>query len=162
MNGGTGVSMNEYRPKKAAFDDAADYKEAVERRKRRIARRRRRERRRKLLLAGCLLVIALIAGLLAVFVASKRLPDAGGLTGTWKYEETATLQFDGEGRGTITLADTECTFSYTMNDQTLNIDFDNAYITDAAYTFSLEDDTLTLSGGTGTTGGIFNLKKTEK
>lgn len=51
-------------------------------------------------------------------------------------------------------------FTYTVEKNALHLHFDNAYISDASYTFTVEDGTLTLSGGKGTTGGTYALTKT--
>jgi hypothetical protein len=66
-----------------------------------------------------------------------------------------------KGSGIIALPekDTECAFTYTVEENTLQLCFDNTYITDATYTFTVERDNLTLFGGDGTTGGTYALMR---
>lgn len=147
--------------KRQLYDyEADDMAEAERLRQRRLARRKRQQRQkrnRRLLMCAALLLLAIL-----VFVLIPK--SSQPLKGTWAYGETAELQFDGKDRGKIALHDTEteCAFSYTAEENTLQIDFDNAYITDAAYTFTVEKDGLTLFGGDGTTGGTYALTKVKK
>lgn len=156
MRNGMGFSMNEQKPNIKAVDNDTEYIEKI--RKRRMAARRKR-RRQKRFVAACLFAAVLLIGLAAVLLFSKVPANAENLIGTWAYEETATVQFSGKGSGTIKLSDTDtgCTFSYTVDGNTLNIHFDNAYLTNASYTFTVENDILNLSGGNGTAGGTYAL-----
>lgn len=69
-----------------------------------------------------------------------------------------------KGSGIIALPekDTECAFTYTVEENTLQLCFDNTYITDATYTFTVERDNLTLFGGDGTTGGTYALMRVDQ
>lgn len=142
------------------YDYEAEEKAAAERlRQRRLARikrQKREKRKRRLLLCAALLLLAIL-----VFVLIPK--SSQSLKGTWAYGETAELQLE-KDRGKIVLHDTktECAFSYTVEENILHMDFDNAYLTDAAYTFTVEKDSLTLVGGDGTTGGTYALTKTKK
>lgn len=128
-------------------------------RQQRIARRKRQQRlkrNRRILLLVFLLLIA--AAVLTLFLSQS---DAQVLEGAWVYGEEATVQFNRTNRGVLTLADTntEYTFSYTVQEDNVRIDFDNAYIASARYTFAVENDTLVLSGENGTTGGTYTLTR---
>lgn len=154
-----GVNMNE-EYKRRAYDYEADDIDLLERqRQRRIARKKRQQRqRRKRRLAMC-------AGLLliAAFAVALLPKNTQPLKGTWVYGEMATIQFNSKGRGIIALPekDTECAFTYTVEENTLQLCFDNTYITDATYTFTVERDNLTLFGGDGTTGGTYALMRVD-
>ena len=50
-------------------------------------------------------------------------------------------------------------YTYTIENENIMMDFKNEALRDATYTYKLEDDTLTLIGGEGTTGGEYILKK---
>lgn len=153
-----GFSMNEQKPNINAVDEDTDYIEKI--RKRRMAARRKKQRRKRFAVAG-LSGAALLIVLAAFLLFSQHPSNAKNLIGTWAYEETATVQFSGKDSGTIKLSDTnvECTFSYTVEENTLHIHFDNNYITNASYTFTIENDTLILSGGSGAAGGTYALTK---
>lgn len=88
--------------------------------------------------------------------------DFRSLKGTWAYDETASMQFTGKSRGVITLADSEYPFTYSVEENTLTLSFDNAYIAGASYSFTAGDNTLTLSGEDGTTGGTYTLTRIRK
>lgn len=101
--------------------------------------------------------------LLVVVLVVVLLPkEASPLKGTWAYGEMASIQFSGRNSGMIILSDVECPFTYTLKENALQLSFGNTYITNAAYTFTVEDDTLILSGGDGTTGGTYTLTKIKK
>ena len=148
--------MNEPYNKKIYDYEAEEMVERQrQRRLARIKRRQREKRKRILLLCAALLLLAIL-----VFVLIPK--GSQPLKGTWAYGETAELQF-GKDRGKIVLHDTktECAFSYTVEENTLHMDFDNAYLTDAAYTFTVDKGSLTLVGGDGTTGGTYALTRKE-
>lgn len=115
-------------------------------------KQKRQRRNRRLQIGAVLLLIAVVAVVLWPRGAST-------LTGTWAYGETATIEFGSERSGAIMLSDTAYPFTYTVKEHTLQLYFDNVYIIDATYTFTVAADTLTLSGGAGTAGGIYTLTK---
>ncbi len=83
------------------------------------------------------------------------------LKGTFYYSDSVKYEFTGKGKGAMYDGDTKYEYTYTINDNKMTIDFENEAVHDAKYTFNLEDDTLTLIGGEGTTGGEYILKKGE-
>lgn len=119
-------------------------------------KKEKRQRRKRRLQIGAVLVSIAI---LAVFLVPK---EGSTLNGTWAYGETATIQFSGKNSGAITLSDTVYPFTYTVSEHALQLYFDNVYIIDATYTFTVATDTLTLSGGAGTAGGTYTLTKIKK
>ena len=59
----------------------------------------------------------------------------------------------------MVLPSAEYKFTYTIKDNTLNIDFDYEAAKDAKYTFVIDGDILTLEGGNATNQGIYVLHK---
>lgn len=150
--------MNEPQKRKAYDYETDGMAELEQRRKQRLAHRKQWQRqRRNRRLLPCTFVL-----LIAVLVLVRILPARGTqpFKGTWAHGEAATIQFNGRDSGMIALSDTEYPFTYTVEENALQLHFDNAYISDASYTFTVEDGTLTLSGGEGTTGGTYALTKT--
>lgn len=84
------------------------------------------------------------------------------LTGTWDYDGDTTYQFDGKGSGAMILTSATYDFSYQVKGDQLFIDFSNEAARDCAYTFSVNDNTLTLTGGEGTIGGTYELHRQEE
>ncbi len=139
------------------MDDTAEMEQL---RQRRIARRKklqRQRRNRRLLLCAVLVLIAILVWILLFFVRVSQ-----PLKGLWAYGEAATIQFSGKGRGEILFSDMEYGFSYTVEGNSLQMAFDNPYLVDARYTFTVENGTLVLSGGDGTMGGTYDLTKIKK
>lgn len=152
--------MNEQYKRQPYDYEANDMAEFERQRQRRIARRKKQQRQRRnrrLLMCVFLLLIVIL-----VFVLFSK--GSQPLKGTWVYGETATMQFNGKGNGIIALSETntEYTFTYTVDESILQIQFDNTYIANATYTFTVESDNLTLFGGDGTTGGTYALIKVKK
>ena len=150
--------MNEPQKRKAYDYETDGMAELEQRRKQRLAHRKQRQRqRRNRRLLLCAFVLLIAASVFALIFPAR---DTRPFKGAWAYGEAATIQFSGRDSGMITLFDTEYPFTYTVEKNALHLHFDNAYISDASYTFTVEDGTLTLSGGEGTTGGTYALTKT--
>ena len=81
------------------------------------------------------------------------------LIGTWAYDEYTRYEFASDGSGQMMLDDTSYPFTYSIDGDQLYLDFVDDTITDATYTFSIEDNQLALEGGEGTTGGRYELVK---
>lgn len=88
--------------------------------------------------------------------------DESTLQGTFYYNEDVKYEFDGKGNGAMYDKDATYKYSYIVQEKELSLDFENEMVHDATYTFTVEDDTLTLIGGSGTTGGKYTLKKENK
>ena len=81
------------------------------------------------------------------------------LIGTWNYDEYTRYEFVPDGSGQMMLDDTSYPFTYSIDGDQLYLDFADDTITDATYTFAVEDNQLTLVGGEGTTGGRYELAR---
>ena len=81
------------------------------------------------------------------------------LIGTWKADETTSLTFGESGKGKMSLCKEDYTFTYTLTEDQLHLDFASSKVIDCSYTVSVTEDTLTLVGGVGTTGGTFDLTR---
>lgn len=144
-----------------AHDYEIDDTEGLERlRQKRIELRKKlqRERRSRRLLLCAFLGLIAICILTLLFFPREEQP----LKGFWAYAETATVQFSGKGSGEILFSDMEYGFSYRLEANSLQIAFDNPYLADAHYTFTVGNGSLVLSGGNGTMGGTYTLTKIEK
>jgi hypothetical protein len=129
----------------------------------RIAARKRRQRQRMLTIVGLIVVIAVIA-VISIFLFkpsdTKNDPTkADALSGAWMYDQYTKYEFDGYGKGCMCLSDTHYEYSYKINGNTLSMDFENEAVHDCSYTFSVKDNTLTIVGGEGTSGGTYKLNK---
>lgn len=81
------------------------------------------------------------------------------LQGTFKYSESVKYEFSGKGKGAMYDNDTEYQYTYSIDGDTLKLDFKDEAVRDATYTFSIENDNLTLIGGEGTMGGEYILER---
>lgn len=75
------------------------------------------------------------------------------------YDQYTKYEFNGFGEGCMCLEDTHYEYSYTVDKNTVSIDFKNEAVHDCEYTFEVTDNTLTLVGGERTTGGTYKLDK---
>lgn len=55
-----------------------------------------------------------------------------------------------------------CTKRYEIKKDQISIDYENESVRDGTYTFTVEDNTLTLIGGEGTVGGTYTLTRVEE
>jgi len=111
--------------------------------------------------------ILMITGLLILTLALIIIPlfktDAGTqakeLKGSWIYSGNAVYIFNGRGSGAFDLSDVKLSFSYKAENGILSIDFDDPTVQDCIYTFIIDEQTLILTGGEGTSGGTYMLTK---
>ncbi len=115
-------------------------------------------RNQRLALIAFLLVMIIAAVVLLVWGLSA---STSPIKGAWTYKSDVILHFDGSDSGALYLDDLMYPFTYRVEDDLVSLCFENAYITDAVYSFTVEEDRLTLIGGDGTTGGVYTLSKSE-
>lgn len=124
----------------------------------RTAMRKRKQRRRIIIFLTALTITLIIFAVLLLKPNSEN-KTADTLTGTWIYDQYTKYEFDGFGEGCMCLQDTHYEYSYTIDQNTVSIDFIDESVHDCEYTFEITDNTLKLVGGKGTTGGTYNLNK---
>ena len=66
------------------------------------------------------------------------------ITGFWTLDGTTNYRFDEDGTGALVLPEHEFSFSYTVEEDELTLEFNDAGIDTTVFTFTLEDDTLIL------------------
>lgn len=130
--------------------------------KRRSAKRQRQRQRRQI--AICAFALIFVVALVVVLCKSCSESDADLdiLNGIWYYDEYTEYEFDGKGKGCMLIGEGKhYEFTYTIDGDTLGIDYELDYVTDCEYTFRFENDTLILVGGTGTAepGQEYTLKR---
>ena len=129
----------------------------------RIAARRRRQRQRMMTVIGLAIVIVIIAIVsIILFKPSNSKSDpatADVLSGAWVYDQHTKYEFDGYGKGCMCLENTHYEYSYKIDGDKLSMDFENEAVHDCIYTFKVENNTLTIIGGEGTSGGTYKLIK---
>lgn len=127
----------------------------VEERQKRKAKRLRKQKYRKQLILGIGVLLCLP---IIVFVIVGQISS---LEGKWYMDEVTAYEFYDGYKGAMVLPSAEYEFSYTIKDDILRIDFDYEGAKDAQYTFVVDGDTLTLTGGNETTKGTYVLQKRE-
>ena len=132
----------------------------------RIAAHRRRQRQKRRLILCGLAVVVIILAVVSIFIFKPKdnvkapsLPDV--VLGTWVYDQYTKYEFDGYGKGCMCLENLHYEYAYEIDGNTLSMDFENEAVHDCSYTFSVNDNTLTIVGGEGTTGGTYTLTKAE-
>ena len=81
------------------------------------------------------------------------------LKGKWDLDGTTAYEFGGDGNGALILPNVTYEFSYDIKKDQISIDYENESVRDGTYTFTVEDNTLTLIGGEGTAevGKVYEL-----
>ena len=82
--------------------------------------------------------------------------------GKWDVDGTTAYEFSGDGNGALLLPNVTYEFSYDIKKDQISIDYENESVRDGTYTFTVEDNTLTLIGGEGTVGGTYTLTRVEE
>ena len=131
----------------------AEQEEAA--RRQRALRRRRRRRFRRRLYRALLVVLAVVLVVSAAMIA-RELLKRDKLKGAWTLDESTSYEFDGQGGGTLRLPLGSYTFTYTVEENVVALDFADEAVADASYSFAIDGKTLTLDTNTGT---VYRLEK---
>ena len=102
-----------------------------------------------------MLIVAVIT-VIVITLANK--PDTK-IIGLWQYDEYTKYEFNEDGTGCLCADDVHYEYTYKLSGDKVIIDFGNDVVRDCDYTYSVEEDTLTLIGGDGTDGGTYKLEK---
>lgn len=108
---------------------------------RRSGKKRKMQRRRRLLAA--LTGLAFILLIVLIVLAVKSCSADTSLAGTWRIDDATVYEFDGKGSGVLHTSLNDYAFTYTVEDDTLRIDFASSAATDTAYQYSIKGNTLT-------------------
>lgn len=119
-------------------------------RRSRNKRKMQRKKRLRVLLTGLAAVLLIV---LIVLVVKSCSADTS-LAGTWRIDDTV-YEFDGKGSGVLHTSLNDYAFTYTVEDDTLHIDFASSAATDTTYQYSINGNTLTFERG----GEIYKLTK---
>lgn len=121
--------------------------------------RRRRKKQIVFTVITAVLVFGVVIGLIIFKNHSSDKQGPLRLQGTWKYDEYTQYEFDGNGSGCLCFEDLHYEYTYTVKDNELRLDFKDDSVRDCTYTFSVNGNTLTITGGEGTVGGVYELHK---
>lgn len=123
---------------------------------RRVAHRRRQNKRRRIVFITVLLII--VVTIVAIVIAITIKPS-NELVGVWQYNEYTKYEFSEDGTGCLCADDVHYEYTYKLSGKKVTIDFEKDIVRDCDYTYSVENNELTLVGGKGTDGGTYKLKK---
>ena len=126
--------------------------------------KRRKKRQQQLMLRrGAVGIVALAVLILIIVLIAKGCSGGSDvLKGKWDLDGTTAYEFSGEGNGALLLPNVTYDFTYTIKDDQISIDYENESVRDGTYTFSVEEDKLTLIGGEGTVGGTYTLTRVDE
>lgn len=85
--------------------------------------------------------------------------EANPLLGIWDMDGVTSYEFVDEQTGKLLLPSSEYEFSYKTDGDVLTIDFADERARDAVYQFSVQGDTMALTGGTVTTQDSYTLTR---
>ncbi len=125
---------------------------------RRAEQRRRQKKRQRIVFITVLAIIILIIA--AIIIALVKKPDSR-IVGIWQYNEYTKYEFSEDGTGCLCADDVHYEYKYKLSGNKVTIDFDKDIVRDCGYTYSVENNELTLIGGKGTDGGTYKLKLVE-
>ena len=126
--------------------------------------RKRRQKKRRIAIISSLAAILLIVCIVLICKSCTGNHDLAALQGAWHYNEYTEYEFDGKGNGCMCLdEENHFEFTYSVDGDTVKLDFVLDYVTDCEYTFTVDSDSLTFVGGNGTAepGKVYELTKQE-
>ena len=83
------------------------------------------------------------------------------LEGLWIHDSTTSYEFASDHTGILHVSEDAYHFEFTVNENSIQIDFADERVLDCEYGVSFENGYLYLEGREGTTGGIYELEKKE-
>ena len=83
------------------------------------------------------------------------------LLGSWTTDGYTIYEFYAEGKGALKIPMSDYNFSYSIEDNSIHIDFENEKSIDSDYEFSFADEKLILKG-INKTSGTYTFTKNEK
>lgn len=103
----------------------------------------------------CALVLAVIVlgvVLLCRGCSQSKTTDVSSFDGTYYIDDYTVYEFDGKGKGAMCLGETtRYVFDYLIKDDEISFDFEDSRVKDAAYSFTVDKSTITLTESGGTT-----------
>lgn len=66
------------------------------------------------------------------------------ISGTWTIDGVTTYRFEEDGTGALILPEHEYPFEYSLEENELTLEFENSRISQAVFTITQEEDTITL------------------
>ena len=84
------------------------------------------------------------------------------LKGTFIYNENVKYEFNGKGKGALYDKQNKYNYTYSLEGNTIKLNFKDEAVKDASYTFTIQENILTLVGGEGTVGGEYILEREAK
>ena len=113
------------------------------------------------MLFGGAAAVLIVVVVVIVLIVKGCFGRTDALAGTWDFDGTTTYVFDGNGTGVMALPSISYDFTYTIDGNTLVIDYSNESVHDSTYEFTVDGDILTMVGGEGTVGGTYKLTRQE-
>ncbi len=110
-----------------------------------------------LFIAVIVLAIVLIGLIIFLIVGPSKQNNA--LIGTWKYDQYTEYEFYDNGKGCLCVDDVHYEYEYKISGDKLKLDFTEDIVRDCEYTFTVENNNMTLVGGEGTDQGTYKLNK---
>ena len=119
--------------------------------RRKIPKWKRFLRRYGFYIVSALILAVVVLGIVLICKSCSKTPDTSDFDGTYYIDDYTAYEFDGKGKGAMCLGDTtRYVFDYVIKDDEISFDFEDSRVKDAAYSFSINNNTITLieSGGT--------------
>ena len=129
-------------------------------------RSKSRKKKKSKLLIFILLIIIIVVIVCSVIFISKPKENheqnklEKGLLGSWTTDGYTVYEFYEDGNGALKIPMSDYTFSYTIDENKVSIDFENEKSIDSDYEFSFEDEKLILKG-INKTSGTYTFTKNE-
>lgn len=110
--------------------------------------RKRRQKKRRIAIISSLAAILLIVCIVLICKSCTGNHDLAALQGVWHYDEYTEYEFDGKATAVCILTnENHFEFTYSVDGDTVKLDFVLDYVTDCEYTFTVDGDKLTFIGG---------------
>ena len=103
-------------------------------------------------IVSALILAVVVFGIILICKSCSKATDASDFNGTYYIDDYTVYEFDGKGKGAMCLGyTTRYVFDYLIKDDEISFDFEDSRVKDAAYSFTVDKSTITLTESGGTT-----------
>ena len=96
-----------------------------------------------------LIALVIIIIIFSILLILKNKKPEFKIKGTWTTDGVTIYKFNEDNTGSLIVSLKEYAFTYKIDKNTLEINFENEKSTDSKYIYTLEDNTLILNGDNG-------------
>lgn len=108
-------------------------------------KKKRKIKKQSILIICGIVVLLIILFCIITFNRNNKI-QSNNIIGSWTIDNVTIYEFYKDDKGKLKVSLNDYSFTFQINNDVINIDFDDDSLLDSEYTFVIENDKLKLSG----------------